>query len=288
MTVELRNPPHVIVNNDREVMTFGREQLAEFDEHGELIRTGHRPNVGDVIVGTDGKGNLIKEEVVIVDFTTQRWKTKRLAWESDQPADMPLDGMPYQTIDLITPGIGTEAYMSDTPEPGLRAKARLAARRAARRTAKIIRWVVGSGLVLAMVCAIIIVTYGYKTMETGRDSFDRTCSVRLSNGMEVTGKRSYLQKFQQVFGFKFSNTRDAYEKTTLDVRSNALTVIGQYTKARPINPEDGSTPAPEERWWGMQMESGDKEKLVLKGADNYTFVMGKGIAVVKYDEFCKG
>jgi hypothetical protein len=36
------------------------------------------------------------------------------------------------------------------------------------------------------------------------------------------------------------------------------------------------------------MEAGDKERLVLKGADNYTFVMGKGVAVVKYEEFCKG
>lgn len=281
MTVEVRNRPMITVNPERGQTTFGQAQLIGFDETGEVVRGGHLPNVGDHILGVDDKGNVTKEEVMSVDLTTYQWTTKRIY---DNQAPRPVD----EPVLLTTAHIGKEFDMQNLPEPGLRAKAKLAARRAARRTAKLIRWVIGSGLILVAICAAVIVTYGYKTMETGRDSFDRVCTVKLSNGTEVTGKRAYLQKYSLVLGYKFSNTRDAYEKTTLDVRNAAMTVVGQYTKAKPVNPEDGSVPAPEERWWGLNIDAGDKGQMVLKGADNYTFVSGKGIAVIKYEDFCKG
>lgn len=283
MTVEVRNRPIVTIDVDRGQTTFGQAQLIGFDESGEVVRGGHLPNVGDHILGVDDHNNVTKEEVTEVDFTTYQWKTKRIY---DNQAPRPEQNSGSYTH--LSAHVGQGFNVNELPEPGLRAKAKLAARRAARRTAKVIRWVIGSGLVLAFICAAIIVAYGYKTMETGRDSFERTCSVKLSNGLEVTAKRGYLQKYSLVLGYKFSNTRDAYEKTTLDVRNNALTVVGQYTKAKPVNPEDGSVPAPEERWWGLNIDAGDKGQMVLKGADNYTFVSGKGIAVIKYEDFCKG
>jgi len=254
----------------------------------ELYRGGHPewvgeyvPNAGDMVDLNNGR----YLDISSIDFTTFDW----VAEEKEGDVFKAMHDYKWRLA-----GGSTESSMvhvqtkTRDADAGLAARAKAAARKAAARTARMIRWSITAAISLTIIAAAVIATYGYKTMEIGRDSFERTCTAKLSNGTEVTGRRGYVQKYREVFGFKIANTREAYEKTTLDVRGAALTVVGQYTKTKPVNPEDNSVPAPEERWWGAQMEAGDKERLVLKGADNYTFVMGKGVAVVKYEEFCKG
>lgn len=265
----------------------------------ELYRGGHPewvgeqvPNAGDMVDLNSGR----YLDITSIDFTTFDWVAEEKegdVFRAMHDYKSRLAGVnPTWTEDMSAGGTNVTMQHVQTKtrdaDAGLAARAKAAARKAAARTARMIRWSITAAISLTIIAAAVIATYGYKTMEIGRDSFERTCTAKLSNGTEVTGRRGYVQKYREVFGFKIANTREAYEKTTLDVRGAALTVVGQYTKTKPVNPEDNSVPAPEERWWGAQMEAGDKERLVLKGADNYTFVMGKGVAVVKYEEFCKG
>lgn len=286
----------VRVDIDRGKQVFS---AADLYKHGDARFKGDvLPNAGDrVFVEWFEEGHHML--VTSVNYKTLDWifdKVRGDAWTL-WTADLERDKQNQQSIveeptlehdgngNLVLTQVQTKSRGEDK---GLSAKAKLAARVAARKTARMVRWCIAASISLTIICASLVVAYGYKTMEVGRDPFVRTCSVKLSNGTEVTGKREYVQKYHKIFGFKLIDTRQGYEKTTLDIRGVAMTVVGQYTKAKPVNPEDGSEPTAEERWWAAQMEAGDKERLVLRGADNYTFVAGKGAAVVKYEEFCKG
>lgn len=283
----------VKVDIDRGKQVFS---AADLYKHGDNRFTGDvLPNAGDRVFVPwfeDGYHMLVTS----VDYKTLNWVHEQVdgdawsAWSADLERDQQNRAGGIR-MDELTMGAGLDhIQVEEKPadDKGLTAKAKLAARMAARKTARLIRWSIAAAISLTIICAALVVTYGYKTMEVGRDPFIRNCSVKLSSGVEVTGKREYVQKYHKIFGFKLIDTRQGYEKTTLDIRGVAMTVVGQYTKAKPVNPEDGSEPTAEERWWAAQMEAGDKERLVLRGADNYTFVAGKGVAVVKYEEFCKG
>jgi len=273
----------VRVNVDRSPQVWARNEVYR---GGHPEWTGENvPNAGDMI----DMGGFKYLSVTSVDLTTGDWVAEEKEGNVGLAMDDYLCRLAGTSQDEPAPStmVHVQTKTRDA-DAGLGARAKLTARRAARKTAQIFRWSITAAISLIIISAAVIATYGYKTMVVDNDAFERNCSVKLSNGTEVTGKRGYVQKYREVFGFKIANTREAYEKTTLDVRGAALTVVGQYTKAKPVNPEDSTVPAPEERWWAAQMEAGDKERLVLRGADNYTFVMGKGVAVIKYEEFCKG
>jgi hypothetical protein len=173
------------------------------------------------------------------------------------------------------------------PDPAILAKAKLAARVATRATLKAIRWTIASIISLVIIVVVLTVTYGYKHMKTDNFTYERSCSMALDKDLVITGKRSYTYKYQEVFGYRFTDTSTSFEKTTLDVRNIEMTVVGQYTKPKPIDPTTGVAPPGEERWWAIQTGIGDKDARVLKGADNYTFVVGKRVGVVTYDSFCR-
>lgn len=269
-------------------------QQAEVYQHDSNAFTGLTfPNPGDFIVLMDSMDEYLG--VTATDPGQLKWVCETRT------------GNPYKAmgdfVNRMDPAYepvaeGTHrrsTAISDIPldlgnqtDKGLLAKAKLGARRAARRTAKIFRWTVTLSISLLIIAAAIIVTYAYKTMETGRFTDERSCSVKLGGDLELTGKRSYTYRYNQILGYRFIDTRKIFEKTTLDLRNQTMTVVGQYTRAKPVDQTTGEVPAVEERWWGINIDGGDRGQQILKGADNYTFVVGKKIGVIKYEEFCKG
>lgn len=263
-------------------------QQAEVYQHDSNAFTGSTfPNPGDFIVLVDSVDEYL--EVTATEPSKLHWICETRAGNPYKamgdfvnrmdPAYEPVaDGSQVQTT-----------VLADVPvDKGILAKAKLGARRAARRTAKIFRWTVTLSISLLIIAAAIIATYAYKTMETGRFTDERSCSVKLGGDLELTGKRSYTYRYNQILGYRFIDTRKIFEKTTLDLRNQTMTVVGQYTRAKPVDQTTGEVPAVEERWWGINIDGGDRGQQILKGADNYTFVVGKKIGVIKYEEFCKG
>ena len=287
MTVEVRNRPQVLVNLDREFTQWGVGQLPTFVD-GECVVGGQMPNKGDHIVGLDAAGNVSKYEVTDTNLTDFSWETKRIY---DEVALRPEETGSEKNTGLyqhLSAHVGHEIDMNALREPGAMAKAKLAARRAARRTMRFVRMTIVVCLTLAVIAAGIIAWYGYTTMKTDRFSVYQNCSVKVGD-LELTGKRTFSYKFTEVFGQRFIDSKQTLQSTTLDLKNVGLTVVGQYVKPKPVNPDTGEVPAPEERWWAVSADAGDRGTQILKGADNYTFVAGpKRVAVIKYEEFCKG
>jgi hypothetical protein len=291
MTVEVRNRPQVIVNADRGFTQWGVGQLPTVVD-GECVVGGQFPNKGDHIVGLDASGAVSKHEVTDTNLEDFSWETTRIYDEiARRPSGSPTDD-PWPQGDaryaILASLAGQETDLNDLHEPGAWAKAKLATRRATRRTMRLVRLTVIGFLALVVIAAGIVVWYGYSTMKTDRFSAYQNCSVKVGD-LEMTGRRTFSYKYTELFGQRFIDNKQTLQSTTLDLKNVAITVVGQYVKTKAINPETGEAPAAEERWWAISADAGERGAPILKGADNYTFVAGpKRVAVIKYEEFCKG
>lgn len=169
---------------------------------------------------------------------------------------------------------GSEAMIDGyrpSVDAGMRAAERIRSKAAAiaNGTARLIKWIIGTSIALAIVVISSAGYYGWENRVTGRLSDDRSCKVEYKD-LTITGKRTYSYPFTEIFGFRFIDTKAIDERTVIDIRGDALVVVGQ----------SGSD------WWSLAIGPGEQGIQILKAAESYTFVMGKKAVLVKSKEFC--
>lgn len=266
-----------------------------------LLCTGeYLPNPGDLVT-TDYPD--IYWEVTGVDANTGKWVHevregdvhRHMANYQEQlfrNANPPVEGKSGGG-DLMWTEDMSHGLNNPTPDKGAKARAKLIARNALRRTRKIIRWTIAASISLIIILAALVVTYAYKTATKGRINYEIGCSYKFRDGYEITGKRTFSEPYTELMGWRNVNTKEVTERTVIDIKGDAISILGQYTKLKPIDPETNEAPPAEERWWGINVGLAEKGVQILKGADNYTFVVDttkgpKKLGVVKYEDFCRG
>jgi hypothetical protein len=157
-------------------------------------------------------------------------------------------------------------------EPGTRAADIMRAKAAAMAAsaARLMRWVLGGGIALVMLAMVAIGYYGWSNQITGRFSDDRLCSSEIG-GYKVTGKRTYSYPYMEIYGFRFIDTKKIDERTVVDIRGDAVLILGQSA----------------DMWWSVAVGAGEQGIQILKEANQYTFVSGKKALIVSSKEFCK-
>lgn len=132
--------------------------------------------------------------------------------------------------------------------------------------------------ILIITCAVLLAAGAvgyvyYEFTKPGKRMVDfRTCQfVDEKMGIEITGKREYSYLERSLFGVNFRLDKDIEEKTTIDIKGDAITVVG-------IN-KDGS-------WWNKFADMGERGIMILNHADQYVFATKKKAPVVGYEQFC--
>lgn len=175
-----------------------------------------------------------------------------------------------------------QAQTKSETDKGMAAKAKLAARMAARKTARMVRWCIAVAISLTIIAAALVATYGYKTMVTGHLTDERPCIIDFSEDFQVSGKRTFSYPFKEIFGVRIIDTKVISEQTVVDIRGDAMTIVGLNGKVL-----DKATS------WSIPVGMGERGIQILKPADVYTFVVntGKGspkVRTITHDAMCKG
>jgi len=277
----------VKVDIDRGKQVFS---AADLYKQGDNRFTGDvLPNAGDRVFVPwfeDGYHMLVTS----VDYKTLNWVHEQVngdawsAWSADLERDQQNKAGGIH-MDELTMGAGlVHVQVEEKPEDdkGLAAKAKLAARTAARKTAQLIRWSIWVAISLTIICAALVVSYGYKTMVTGHLSDERPCAIDFGGDMVVGGKRTFNYPFKEIYGFRMVDTSKISERTVVDVRGDAMTIVGLKGKQL-LQSED----------WSINVGAGERGIQILKDADVYTFVVntGKGqprVRTITHDAMCKG
>lgn len=133
--------------------------------------------------------------------------------------------------------------------------------------------------ILIITCAVLLVAGAagyvyYEFTKPAKRMVDyRSCSfVDEKMGIEVTGKREYSYLERSLFGVHYRLDKDIEEKTIIDIKGEAIMVVG-------IN-KDGS-------WWNKYADMGERGVMILNHADQYVFSTKKKAPVVGYDQFCR-
>lgn len=124
-------------------------------------------------------------------------------------------------------------------------------------------------LTLAVIIAPLVVAYNQHTV-TGYH-YERKCVIPMDSGLEVTGKRRYLNQSLNVFGMSFINATKAEESTTIDSTTQGLTVVGITG----------------DKWWSVNNPIGEPTMLRIKKADTYIFTQNGKSYVTSYEGFCR-
>lgn len=133
--------------------------------------------------------------------------------------------------------------------------------------------------ILIITCAVLLVAGAagyvyYEFTKPAKRMVDyRSCSfVDEKMGIEVTGKREYSYLERSLFGVHYRLDKDIEEKTIIDIKGEAIMVVG-------LN-KDGS-------WWNKYADMGERGVMILNHADQYVFSTKKKAPVVGYDQFCR-
>lgn len=100
----------------------------------------------------------------------------------------------------------------------------------------------------------------------------RQCKYEdLENKVELTGIREYSYKQKEFFGIQYRQGSEVLEKTSLDVRGTAMSIVGL---------QEGS-------WKSVYVGEGERGIQLLMPAELYVVTVGKKAAVFNYADFCK-
>lgn len=188
-----------------------------------------------------------------------------------------IDGIDETQVTVTRTVMGGSGTMGALEAPyidndaGVKAASRIRAKAAAvaSATATFMRWAIGLSVLLAILIVSAIGYYGWENRVTGRLSDDRMCKVEYKD-LSITGKRTYSYPFMEIFGFRFIDTKAIDERTIVDIRGDAMMIIGQSG----------------DDWWSLAIGMAEQGIQILKPSDSYTFVVGKKAVVVKSKVFC--
>lgn len=157
----------------------------------------------------------------------------------------------------------------ETPVPadaGSKARVKLEAKRDKKAlVVKLYLW----ALTLTVLIVPLLVAYKQHTV-TGYH-YERNCVIPTESGLQITGKRRYLNRSLNVFGMSFIDAAKAEESTTIDSTTQGLNVVGIT----------GS------QWWSVNNPIGEPTVLKIKKADTYIFTQNGKSYVTSYEGFCK-
>jgi hypothetical protein len=207
-----------------------------------------------------GIGQLIEELGIATPFNENKEELKNDNKEGDV----------IMTIhEQVTEKV-SEERLRPTIDAGALAADKMRKRTAAQTAATYFRRTVYFFLTVLLMVIGLIVWYGYENKVTGRFIDDRSCEFSIGN-REMTGIRTYSYPYTEIFGFRFIDTSTIEEKTTINIRGDAMTVVGHSSTG----------------WWAINIGTGEIGKQVIKNAESYTFVMGKAVNVIPYRQLCK-
>ncbi len=158
---------------------------------------------------------------------------------------------------------------TETPVPadaGSKARVKLKAKRDKKALmVKLYLW----ALTLTVLIAPLLVAYNQYTV-TGYH-YERKCVIPTDSGLNITGKRRYLNQSLNVFGMTFIDAAKADESTTIDSTTQGLNVVG-------ITGDE---------WWSINNPIAEPTVLKLKKADTYIFTQNGKSYVTSYEGFCR-
>jgi len=160
---------------------------------------------------------------------------------------------------------------SQPADAGTQARDRLKLRAAARKSLKILRWTIFAVVLIALLSASAFGYWAWSTRVTGYTQDMRTCQAVIGK-TTLTGIRTFNYPFTDILGFRFIDKKNITEATRLDIKGDAITIVG--TK--------------EDKWWAIPIGMGERGNQLLKPAEAYTFVINnKEAGVVEYGSFCR-
>lgn len=157
-------------------------------------------------------------------------------------------------------------------EVGIVANERLKEKRTAvqkaLRTFKFLVW----GCVLGGLLGIAgLVWWAYEHRVSGYVTDERSCSLEIGKRL-LTGTRAYSYHFNDYLGWRFIDTRAVEEKTTVQVRGYAFTVVNLTGDKHDVT----------------RVGTGEQGIQILKPADKYVFLFEDGgVGVSDYRSLCK-
>lgn len=263
---------------------------------------GYVPNPGDVLLGEfNARGE--EETLTSVNYKTGEWatlsETVAQLEESRRQADIYGSREALNHVDPATLPPDSFPPEEHKPDAGTLAREKVERRSLAAKAGGVIRWTVMWCLFLAFVAIALIAWYGKYTMVTGRLTDERMCSAKLSEEDAVTGRRTFNYSYREVFGLRIIDTKTITERTEVDIRGQAMTIVGLVGE-EPIEDvamsnntiegkvqERGAKHPTGALWWAVDIQMGEKGIQYLKHADTYTFVVDNKVAVVEYASFCR-
>lgn len=126
---------------------------------------------------------------------------------------------------------------------------------------------------LAVACVVGLGYYLWTQRVTTLVTDERPCSLKITENLTITGKRSYSYPYTELMGFGWRRNDQITTKTQIDVPSKGLTVIG-------LNDTD-------ETWWAFPIGQAEGGIRILKPADRYVFHVGNDVGVVTATTFCR-
>ena len=151
-------------------------------------------------------------------------------------------------------------------DAGSKARAKLETKRNNRaKVIKLYLWTI------ALTVLIVPLLLAYKQYTVKGYHYERKCVIPTDSGLNVTGKRRYLNQSLNVFGMSFIDATKADESTTIDSTTQGLNVVG-------ITGDE---------WWSINNPVGEPTMLKLKKADTYIFTQNGKSYVTSYEGFCR-
>lgn len=209
-----------------------------------------------------------------------------------------IDGQ-YQFAPQIATREEAEAPKPHRPDAGERARAKLKARNVAKALIRKVLIITAVLIVLFVASMIGTGYYLWQTKTTRYVTDERNCSVTLSGGVTITGKRSYSYPYHELLGIGWRETAKVDVRTRIDVPSKGITVMGLVDQVPlPVVEEtqDGKEPAKKPapkmleggKWWGFTIGQAEGGIRNLSPADTYIFVTGANeMTAVASTSFCR-
>ncbi|MNO12964.1 hypothetical protein D3C76_25840 [compost metagenome] len=166
--------------------------------------------------------------------------------------------------------------LSGPRDPGVVAREKLETRSQKIKKAAVRTYLILLTLLLATIGGLVYYVY-HQTFEVpGKRMVDyRPCSYTDEKlGLEITGKREYSYLERSLFGVHYRLEKDIDERTEIDIKGDAITVVG-------LNP------TADKKWWAKFADMGERGIMILDPADQYVFTLKKKAVVVNYDQFCR-
>ena len=155
----------------------------------------------------------------------------------------------------------------------VKAQERLKARMQKVKRAAIRTYVTITVIIIALIASAVGYVYYEYSKPAIRKVDYRTCSFTDEKlGIEITGKREYSYLERSIFGINYRLDKDITEKTMIDIKGDAIMVVGLS--------HDG-------KWWNRYADTGERGVMILGHADQYVFSTKKKAPVVGYDQFCR-